>query len=119
MNIRDAHINPNRSEHLRNDQINGAGRVNNQGANAPGADQAHQAGKDRVEISEAGRAAASDTQTRELNFARKALDGVSSLPEERVEAIHQRIQDGYYQQPDVIRQIATSVAINLANNRQA
>ncbi len=64
---------------------------------------------DRVELSGAGREA-SATGTPVLAFARKALENIPPLSQERVAEILDRIKSDYYEQPEVTRQIAQRVA---------
>jgi hypothetical protein len=65
--------------------------------------------QDRVEISHAARTALADEQnrqTRDLAFAQKALKSLPPLTENRAADIFKRIQEGHYNQPDAIKEIA-------------
>ena len=64
---------------------------------------------DRVELSDSGREA-STAGTPVLAFARKALENIPPLSQERVAEILERIKEDYYSQPEVTRQIAQRVA---------
>ena len=70
-----------------------------------------QVSDDRVDISDAGRAAqaAETSQTEELAFARKAMLGIPPLDDSRMEDIFQRINSGFYSQPEVVKQMAAGV----------
>lgn len=65
--------------------------------------------KDRVELSASGREANAGN-TPVLAFARKALENIPPLSQERVAEILERIKDDYYERPEVTRQIAQRVA---------
>jgi hypothetical protein len=64
---------------------------------------------DSVNLSAAGKAAQQDSVAG-LGFARKALAAQPELGEERIGQIMQRIQNDYYSNPEVMRDIAQKVA---------
>ncbi len=64
---------------------------------------------DRVELSASGREAQT-VGTPVLAYARKALENIPPLSQERVAEILDRIKEDYYKQPEVTRQIAQRVA---------
>lgn len=71
---------------------------------------------DRVEISDSARSASKDVRrAEELTFARKALDDVPTLSEERISELMSRIKSGFYQQPDVVEQLAKRAGGELAS----
>lgn len=75
--------------------------------------------KDRVEISDAARAALADEQNRQardLAFAQKALKSLPSLSENRTTDIARRIEEGHYNKPDAIKQIAQHLHTALTGN---
>lgn len=115
MNISDVNAtNPHRSGHLRNNDVGktGAGDPSAQGSSSA---ESREAG-DRVEISDRARTALQDARKAEdLNFARKALDNVPSMSEERVAELMNRIKTGYYQRQDVIDQVAKRAGNELAS----
>ena len=83
------------------------------------ASEATPVSKDRVEISDAARAALADEQNREardLAFAQKALKSLPSLSENRAADIANRIKNGYYNKPDAIKQIAQHLNTTLTGN---
>ncbi len=67
---------------------------------------------DRVELSDAARAQ-SKAKGGELEQARQALLDQPPLDPERKEHILRRVQEGYYSQPDVIKQIAERLPADL------
>jgi len=69
---------------------------------------------DRVELSTAARAQGADAQSAELAEAKKAYGGLPPLSPERRETILQRVQDGYYSQPDIIGIIAERLDADLS-----
>lgn len=112
MSIRDINANTPRPEQYQNAGVRDANRADAAGKSA-GTSGASAAGapQDRVEISDAARAAqASGSQKAELDFARKALDGVAPMSEPRTAEIQQRIQSGFYSQPEVINQVASRLS---------
>ena len=64
---------------------------------------------DRVELSASGREA-NAVGTPVLAFARKALENIPPMSQERVAEILERIKDDYYSKPEVTRDIAQRVA---------
>ncbi len=66
------------------------------------------ASSDRVELSEAARTAQAEAvaQQREIDFARRAMLSIPPLSQDRAEDILQRLQEGFYSQPEVLEQIA-------------
>lgn len=115
MNIRDIQLGPNRPDPPRSEALGQSGKVAADDAAEQQANQAAAApARDRVEISDAARAAAADgSHTQEINFARKALLGIPPLSMDRVADILKRIQEGYYSQPEVIKQTAAGVTNDL------
>jgi hypothetical protein len=69
---------------------------------------------DRVEISGRARTALAEArESEDLTFARNALADVPPLSSERISELTERINDGYYQQADVIGKIAERVGNEL------
>lgn len=109
MNIRDIQSGPVRAEQSRTEALGNTNKVV-PGSQVPQEDAASAAPKDRVEISAAALAAASEnTQAQELGFARKALLGIPPLSQERAADILQRIQEGFYSQPEVVKQVSSEL----------
>lgn len=102
-----------RSDIRRNDRVGNSEAVDTSSKDASSV-ESRDAG-DRVEISDTARTASTDVRrAEELTFARKALDDVPSLSEERINELMSRIKSGYYQQPDVIDQLAKRAGGELA-----
>ena len=76
---------------------------------------AHQ---DSLAISEAGRKAleASRKQAMELDMAREALQQVDTLDEARLAEIKERLENGFYTQPDMLENIASRVMTDLTGS---
>jgi hypothetical protein len=72
---------------------------------------------DRVELSTAARAQDADAQSAELAEAKKAYGGLPPLSPERRETILQRVQEGYYSQPDIIGIIAERLDADLTGRK--
>lgn len=118
MNIRNVNLSTDRAETYRQQSVQETGktRAAGEGRQSNGTAQHVQ---DRVEISDAARAAVSDaTSTHEMHLARKALLGIPPLSEKRSADILARVQSGYYSQPDILRQIAERVAADLTTGVQ-
>lgn len=121
MNIRDFSIGSNRPDPRRTgaaadarkvDGDEGAGRTTGGAAG-----RASGASGDRVEISEAARAALAQRQSAgpaEIDAAREALRSQpSTLDPTRKAALQQRVADGYYQQDAVVEEVAKRLAADL------
>lgn len=67
--------------------------------------------EDRVDLS--AQAATQSGRSSELQVAHKALLGIPPLSQERVNEILERLQNRYYEQPEVAREIAQRMATNL------
>ncbi len=68
---------------------------------------------DRVEISDAARAAQAQEEQarlREVAMGRKAILGIPPLSQERVEEILKRVKNGYYHTPEAGRAMAEKAA---------
>lgn len=115
MNISDVNANPtHRSALVRNNSVGNSGQVDPSASDATSA-ESREAG-DRVEISDKARAALKDARkSEELTFARKALDNVPSMSDERIAELTNRIKSGYYQQPDILDQVARRAGGDLAS----
>ncbi len=112
MNITDI-IATHRTELLRNNSVGNSGHVDSSSAD-DSSPETREAG-DRVEISDDARSALKDARKSEdLTFARKALNGVPQMTEDRIAELTDRIKSGYYQQADVIDQIAGRAGDELA-----
>lgn len=103
---------------LQNDavaQVNGVGAAEG-GKQAAEQRQASEAG-DRVEISEAARAAFSkgQQQVTGLAQARNALNELPGLSEERAAEIRTRLEEGYYTRPEVSAKLAERLAADLTS----
>ncbi|RMF60691.1 MAG: hypothetical protein D6746_06485 [Bacteroidetes bacterium] len=57
--------------------------------------------------------------TRAKIFARKALDALPPLSEERLEKIRRRMEEGFYSRPDVLKKVAHHVASDLLGDLDA
>lgn len=106
MNIRDVHNGGYRPDSLRNGSVTDAGKVDPGVAARNGNDGPSSDPKDRVEISAGSRTTQNGVAPEELVFARKALLGIPPLSDDRVADILQRIQEGYYSQPEILKAIA-------------
>lgn len=115
MNIRDLYTpSTNRADQIRNGSVAGTTRPDSAGSEQTKAIQPVAPVRDRVEISDAARAAAAEHEkTRQLDFAKKALLGMPPLSQERAADILKRVQEGYYSQPEVIDQVAAKVVPDL------
>lgn len=114
MNIRDLKYGPLSSGQVRSESVGQASNVNADDASAKAAGRTAASGSgDRVEISDAARAAAENTQSRELTFARKALLGIPPLSSDRVADILERVKEGYYSQPEVVKEISEKISSEL------
>lgn len=74
--------------------------------------------EDRVEISDAAKAKASDedARARDIAFARKALLGIPPLTEEKITELQERIRDRYYSGSEVTRDVAEKIADDLSES---
>ena len=114
MNIRNVNFSTERAENYRQQSVQESGKAGVAGDLQQSNGSVHHGAQDRVEISDAARAAVSDAgSSQEINFARKALLGIPPLSEKRVADIMLRIQNGFYSQPDVLRQIAEQITSDL------
>ncbi len=113
MDIRNLPPNVNPSDLYKSGQANEASGASSGKVEQPG-EAAPQPADDRVDISDAGRAAQAEESARaeELTFARKAMLGIPPLDASRAEDIFQRINSGYYSQPDIVKQMAEGVMEN-------
>ena len=111
MDIRNLPPNVNPAELYKAGQANETNNASTREASGAAEQGPPQVSDDRVDISDAGRAAqASETsQTEELALARKAMLGIPPLDDSRVEDIFQRINSGFYSQPEVVKQMAEGV----------
>jgi len=67
--------------------------------------------RDSIEFSPASRAHSSAAPpVKDMEFARRALLGVPPLSEKRASDIMSRIQEGYYNKPEIVQQIADRIA---------
>lgn len=71
---------------------------------------------DSVELSPATKAPHGSDGPQGIDFARKALLGVPPLSQDRVQDILKRVQEGYYSQPEVVKEIATRITEDLAGS---
>jgi len=115
MNIRDLYTaSTNRAEQLRSGSMGGAMRPESAGSEQTKAIQPVAPVRDRVEISDAARAAAAEHEkSQQLEFAKKALHSLPPLSAERAADIQKRIEEGYYSQPDVVKKIAEKAVPDL------
>ena len=114
MNIRNINLGTERTDAYRQNSVTDAAKTG-RGGNAQNAGQSSEnVARDRVEISDAARAAlAEQAASNDLLVARKALMGIPPLSENRAADILTRIQNGYYSQPDVLRQVAEKIGSEL------
>lgn len=106
MNIRDVHKGTYRPDPLRGGAVGDSGKTET-GAPARSENSGAAAKTmDRVELSATAQASRSETASAELDFARKALLGIPPLSEERSADILKRVQEGYYSQPERLKEIA-------------
>jgi len=114
MNIRNINLGTERTDAYRQNSVTETARTG-KGAGAQTAGQSSEnVARDRVEISDAARAAhAEQAKSNDLLVARKALMGIPPLSEKRAADILTRVQNGYYSQPDVLRQVAEKVAADI------
>ncbi len=67
--------------------------------------------EDRIELSDVVRGRLPHTRKgREIAFARKALDALPSLSEERMAKIRERMDNGFYARPEVMHKVAGRLA---------
>lgn len=112
MNISDLNASALRSDQLRNSSV---ARIDPASRGRTVSDEKTEANADRVEISDKAREALSDARsTEELSFARKALDNVPELSEERTAQIQDRIKSGYYNRADVLNMVAERLGSDVA-----
>ena len=111
----------------------GSRRVENAGAQQASTRPAHsgepdasQPLQDRVELSaealaahEAAQVARDEAAERDLPMARHALLGMPPLDPERMDHILQRVQAGFYSQPDVLKQVAEKIVSDLPDPGRA
>ena len=113
MNISDVNTTALRSEHLKHANVGQAGAAQSSPIR-PDAEAKTEAARDRVEISDKARASLADgRRSEELTFARKALESVPELSEERLTLLKDRIASGFYSKPEVVEKIADRVASDL------
>lgn len=110
MNVKGVILGTNRPDQLRTQSVDQANKAQTSAASESKAESASL--RDRVEISEAARAASEDlaTRQREIDFARKALLSQPPLSPDRAEDIFKRINEGYYSSPDVLQKVSTQFA---------
>ena len=109
MNIRDINHNTNRPENAQAQAVSGANGVGAAGNGQQAASQRQAANvEDRLELSDAARAAYSKQQQQaaDLAQAREALEALPSLGGDRLAEIKARLESGYYTRPEVTAQIA-------------
>ncbi|MEX2400054.1 MAG: flagellar biosynthesis anti-sigma factor FlgM [Rhodothermales bacterium] len=109
MNISDVNGSSLRTDQLKNA---GVGRPEPAGPGREAADEAAQTTSDRVELSD--KAKTSTPSSEELTFARNALQNVPELSADRTAEIKDRIQTGYYSNPDTLQTIAERLGNELA-----
>ena len=114
MNISEVNLNPShRSDVRRND---GAGTADQADSSAKGAASSRSADvADRVEISESARKASEARGSADLEQARQALAGIPSLSTRRVDELMDRIKSGFYQESNVVEQVAKRAGEELAS----
>lgn len=112
-NLGNSGISP--ADPYQNEGVNESRSVENEDAASREADapKAGSAG-DRVEISEAGRAAQTHNadRAREIEIGRSALHELAPSPE-RLDEIRERVQEGYYNEPSTIKDVAERLANDL------
>lgn len=72
--------------------------------------------EDRVEISDAGQVASVDldgSDVMELRMARRAMYDLPPLGSDRIAEVRDRIGDGYYSEPEQIRETARGIVSEL------
>lgn len=113
MNIHDLTSGPHRIDALRR-----VGASSTPHADTTGPDASKEAGAaaDRVELSAAGRNAATeqDAIKREVEFARRAMYSIPPLSPERAEHILDQLQTGAYTAPDVLMKLTENLSNELA-----
>lgn len=114
MNIKNVNPGSNLSpDQLRPDQTDEVRQAEQASSSETSSDATARSAEDRVEISDAGRAAQAngpDIDPAELESARQAMLDIPPLSADRAEDIFKRIQAGYYSQPDAIKSIAEGIA---------
>lgn len=117
MNIKNINLGSERTEAYRANSVADTAR-SGAGGGTQHANQIKSEIRDKVEISDAARAALSrQSGGPEIDLAKKALLGIPPLSEKRAADIMTRVQNGYYSQPDVLRQIAEKVINDLGGPR--
>ena len=73
---------------------------------------------DRVEISDVARATSRDQEQlkREVEFARRAMYSIPPLSKERAEELLRRLEQGYYNAPDVRMKLSENLAGEIASH---
>lgn len=118
MNIRNLNLGTERVDSYRSNNVADAAR-NTPVKGTQNANEFNSAIQDKVEISDAARAAlARQSGQVETDFARKALSGVPPLSEKRAADIMERVQSGFYSRPDVLRQTAEKLANELTGTAE-
>jgi hypothetical protein len=113
MNIRDVNQSTPRTDALQRDVVGGTGRMDRSSSDIDKVERVMPIPKDRVEISDAARAASEDTKAREVNLARKALLGIPPLSIDRAQDLLMRITEGYYSQPDILKAVSIGVSADI------
>lgn len=116
MNIRDLHISGNRPDHIRPGSTADTGRIDGGTTTSNGTTPVQPENGDRVEISSEARAAAGSVASNDVTFAKKALLGIPPLSEDRAADILKRVQEGFYSQPETLKQIASNIAADLTGS---
>jgi hypothetical protein len=116
MNIRNINLGSERAESYRTNSVSDAAR-SGAGGGTQHANETKAAIRDKVEISDAARAALSkQSGSPEIDFAKKALLGIPPLSPKRAADMLARIQNGYYSQPEVINMTAQKLGTELAGD---
>ncbi len=100
-------------DQVRSDQADEVRQTEKASAPEQTTDAPSRSSEDRVEISDAGRAAqanAPEVDPVELQAARKAMLDIPPLSPDRAEDIFKRVNAGYYSQPRAISDIAEGIA---------
>jgi hypothetical protein len=113
MNIRNVNLGSERADAYRANPVAEVAR-SGAGGGTQHANDVKAAIQDRVEISDAARAALSrQSGAPEVDFAKKALQELPPMSEKRAANILERVQNGFYSQPDVLLQIAERMSADL------
>lgn len=109
MDIRNIGAGPSRPDQVQSHGVSDAAPIKEGGATPlPPQKEA----SDRLDLSP--ESVGEQAKSPEISYARKALLGMPPLSPERIDVVFDRIEQGYYSQPEVVREIAERLATELS-----